>query len=489
MLSLITATKQIQSNQNKNVPFNSIMKNSVNEVLKAKLLKRDLDCSINDDNFNFDSNEMPPVLKTLNRSVGKKTQYIFSKSKLFDGISFGETKHKEILYEKYRTNALMQMIFTIISIVSGLIAVEIEKLYSNGVIKNTTRNYNTIIIGFYFSFISSIGLWMLIISDYVYFYSMQNQQIKISEEILRSQPKAVVELVLTFLVYISHPSPFLNEFKYTLKNDKFDIYLTYTWNSILLAIMMCRLWYPIKFYLINSEYYRPRSKRICEMNKVENNLFFTLKASMQGSAFEIYGLLFLLGIIFFTVTIRIFEMELDSVANCKFSNYWDTVWMVIITMLTVGYGDFFPSTIEGRGLAILAAVIGVILISMLIVSITNMISFTYNEKVVFELIERLQLKDEKDAYAAKLVSQYCKLFKVMKSNPEDETLKEKLREKFLMSLCSYKEKNKEILASYPPMSNYEIINTDLDGIESSLAANSAEYDKILKNLEELNKLF
>ena len=105
-------------------------------------------------------------------------------------------------------------------------------------------------------------------------------------------------------------------------------------------------------------------------------------------------------------------MELDDVATCKFANYWDTIWMVIITMLTVGYGDFFPSTIQGRALAIMSAVIGVLLISMLIVTITNMISFTYNEKVVFELIERLQLKDEKDSFAAKLVSQYCKLFKI-----------------------------------------------------------------------------
>ena len=41
--------------------------------------------------------------------------------------------------------------------------------------------------------------------------------------------------------------------------------------------------------------------------------------------------------------------------------------MLIITMTTVGYGDFYPSTIPGRGLAIIACVIGITLVSILVV--------------------------------------------------------------------------------------------------------------------------
>jgi len=509
MLGLITATKQIQSSQNPNSMLNNKslgkflnLKNRQMEDMENSILNDDPSLMNMESEFGGSDNSIPPIMKALDRQIGKSTKYIFSKSKLFDGISFQETKLKEILYEQYRANVLMQMIISAVSIVTGLMATEIQKINDytppqvmgmvTPTIIKSSSNLPAIQFSLYLCFACTIYLWVLIIADYFYYYRILSQHKKISEEILRTQPLAVLELVCTLLFFGLHPNPWLEGYKYNIKNEKFDTMLTYTWNSTFMAVSICRLWFPVKFYLVNSEYYKPRSKRVCEMNKVENNLFFTLKASMQGSAFEIYGLFFLMGIVFFTITIRIFEMELDShpSVSCKFGNYWDTIWMVIITMLTVGYGDFYPSTVQGRGLAILSAIIGVLLISMLIVTITNMISFTYNEKVVFELIQRLQLKDEKDTYAAKLVSQYCNLFKVMKSKDQkDEKLKEQLREKFLISLCDYKEKNKQIYASYPPISNYELINTDLDGIESSLAANSLEYDEIKKNLDELNKLF
>ena len=40
-------------------------------------------------------------------------------------------------------------------------------------------------------------------------------------------------------------------------------------------------------------------------------------------------------------------------------------------MTTVGYGDYYPKTIPGRSVAVCAAVMGVILGSLLIVALSN----------------------------------------------------------------------------------------------------------------------
>jgi voltage-gated potassium channel len=53
---------------------------------------------------------------------------------------------------------------------------------------------------------------------------------------------------------------------------------------------------------------------------------------------------------------------LEQYANC--------FWCVFITMATVGYGDYFPVTTAGRLVGVLAAVSGIIVSSLLIVSLT-----------------------------------------------------------------------------------------------------------------------
>lgn len=42
------------------------------------------------------------------------------------------------------------------------------------------------------------------------------------------------------------------------------------------------------------------------------------------------------------------------------SNYYNAVWLMIVTMTTVGYGDFYPRTIPGRAIAVFSCVFGVV---------------------------------------------------------------------------------------------------------------------------------
>ena len=55
---------------------------------------------------------------------------------------------------------------------------------------------------------------------------------------------------------------------------------------------------------------------------------------------------------------------------------WNSMWCVIITMATVGFGDFVPKTHLGRFIAILSCVWGNFLISLMVVSLTVSSEFT-----------------------------------------------------------------------------------------------------------------
>jgi hypothetical protein len=77
---------------------------------------------------------------------------------------------------------------------------------------------------------------------------------------------------------------------------------------------------------------------------------------------------------------------------------WNSMWTVIITMGTVGYGDFVPKTHLGRCIAILACVWGNILISLMVISITVSSEFTepFHRKAYEAILskqETTQLRD------------------------------------------------------------------------------------------------
>jgi potassium intermediate/small conductance calcium-activated channel subfamily N protein 2 len=53
-----------------------------------------------------------------------------------------------------------------------------------------------------------------------------------------------------------------------------------------------------------------------------------------------------------------------------FEEYNNCFWCVFITMSTIGYGDYFPKTLLGRAIIFATALIGIVLSSLLIVSLS-----------------------------------------------------------------------------------------------------------------------
>lgn len=85
----------------------------------------------------------------------------------------------------------------------------------------------------------------------------------------------------------------------------------------------------------------------------------------------------------------------------------------MVTILTVGYGDFYPSTLLGRLIAVISCLWGTFLISLMVVSLTITVEFTAQEQKAYESIKKkemyMRLKKKglgliRSAYKAKLHS-------------------------------------------------------------------------------------
>jgi hypothetical protein len=78
------------------------------------------------------------------------------------------------------------------------------------------------------------------------------------------------------------------------------------------------------------------------------------------------------------------DMDFKLYANC--------FWCVIVTMGTIGYGDYFPKTLPGRLIIVLTAISGVILSSLLIVALSAYLTMSPNESKSHLCIRRLKLQ-------------------------------------------------------------------------------------------------
>lgn len=71
--------------------------------------------------------------------------------------------------------------------------------------------------------------------------------------------------------------------------------------------------------------------------------------------------------------LRLFERKVNPAA---FDNITTAMWNMVITMTTIGYGDYAAGSHMGRLIAIFIAFWGVFYVSLFIVALNNMLKFT-----------------------------------------------------------------------------------------------------------------
>lgn len=75
----------------------------------------------------------------------------------------------------------------------------------------------------------------------------------------------------------------------------------------------------------------------------------------------------IVGIVFFSYTVRIFERPYWHQSGLlTFGDIGQAIWVVVISMTTVGYGNMYPVTVPGRSVMIVAIIYGAFLLALLI---------------------------------------------------------------------------------------------------------------------------
>ncbi|EGT42164.1 hypothetical protein CAEBREN_30148, partial [Caenorhabditis brenneri] len=211
----------------------------------------------------------------------------------------------------------------------------------------------------------------------------------------------------------------------------------YTMNVLLSITMFLRLYWLCRVMLLHSRVFTDASSRsIAGLNRVNFNARFILKTLMTmcpGTMLMIFTafLWIIAGWI-----LRLCEREqFETDPNKDTNNYINSIWLVAITFLSVGYGDIVPKTYCGRSMAIVTGILGTCASSMVVAVIARKLELTRAEKHVHNFMQDTQLTRQLKHSAANVLRETWFIFKYRKlvEKPDHGKIRKHTR-KFLLAI-------------------------------------------------------
>ena len=220
--------------------------------------------------------------------------------------------------------------------------------------------------------------------------------------------------------------------------------------STLLTIMMIgRIYLPVRLITFLSKWRNEHAFKCCDSEGIEANTSFALKAILKERPFITVFTYFALTFTFLGIAVRNFERayydDIDPIPSDdgSYQDYnfiWNGMWLIVVTMTTgtrslfsntnaVGFGDYYPRTHMGRAVIVCASFVGVFVVSLFIVTLTELSTFSLAESKAFDLLFRLTIRKKIEKAVAKWVKAVCKrnrLSRQLRADPDNHNLKNRL---------------------------------------------------------------
>ena len=113
---------------------------------------------------------------------------------------------------------------------------------------------------------------------------------------------------------------------------------------------------------------------------------------------------------------------MSTASGKNFRPISNPVWQTIITMTTVGYGDFFSLSTESRIIWIFCAFYGVYLVSLFVIALDSVLRFDQAEERSYDLLWRLE---DKEALKLEAVNVLTSAFRHRKAKKENSDSNDK----------------------------------------------------------------
>lgn len=161
-------------------------------------------------------------------------------------------------------------------------------------------------------------------------------------------------------------------------------------NHIITILATLKIITVLESALMHSRYSGPQSDRITNLYQSNSGILFATKCIFKDKPFTMLIFTFFISVTIFSYAFRISEAAIYPLSDIS-TIYSNMIWMTIITMTSVGYGDYAPQTPFGRFIGCLCVSWGMFIISVMIVVLLNSFSMSGSILYLIKMSSKAQL--------------------------------------------------------------------------------------------------
>lgn len=194
---------------------------------------------------------------------------------------------------------------------------------------------------------------------------------------------------------------------------------------------------------------------------------FAIKCVMKDQTYFVLATNLVLSMCYFGYLIRLFDQELKDASGQNFDSITNPIWLSIVTMTTVGYGDFYPKSTPSRIAGIFCSFYGVYLVSLFVIALDNLLHFDEAEERSFDLISRLETKEELKLEAVNVLTSAFKHRQAKKLHPDRKSFVLSKLKDFRKYLMNFQKIAKSIRGNYGDTPS-DLIRREIDDLKESI---------------------
>lgn len=160
--------------------------------------------------------------------------------------------------------------------------------------------------------------------------------------------------------------------------------------DILFTLMFFRLFFVSRSLFNYSVYTDPYSKKLCRQQYgFGSGMRFAMRVGLITNPGLFALQWFIFSILMGSYMMRVLERPLSNLSDSDMGmdSFFGGVYLVTMTVTTVGYGDVAPKTVAGKTLAMLLGIWGSFLISMMVLTATSTFELTKNQQKAMRHIQ------------------------------------------------------------------------------------------------------